>query len=44
MGTVDDFFEGYHPGRFAHHLELWSAEESDDQVRNWLGESWLVIA
>jgi hypothetical protein len=28
------------PGRFTHHLELWSAEALDDEVRAWLAEAW----
>jgi hypothetical protein len=27
------------PGRFTHHLELWSATEVDDEVREWLREA-----
>jgi predicted transport protein len=29
-----------HPGRFTHHLELYSVEEIDDQVRSWLKAAW----
>jgi hypothetical protein len=29
-----------HPGRFTHHLELYSVEEIDDQVRAWLKAAW----
>jgi hypothetical protein len=28
------------PGRFTHHLELFSARDLDDQVRRWLREAW----
>ncbi len=28
------------PGRFMHHLELWSAWEIDDEVRGWLQQAW----
>jgi hypothetical protein len=28
------------PGHFTHHLELFSINEVDDQVRNWLWEAW----
>jgi len=28
------------PNRFMHHLELTAAEQIDDEVRAWLGESW----
>lgn len=28
------------PGRFTHHLELFSSTEIDDQVRAWLIEAW----
>lgn len=28
------------PGRFMHHLELWSAEAIDGEVRAWLEEVW----
>lgn len=28
------------PGRFTHHLELFSSKEIDDQVRAWLIEAW----
>lgn len=28
------------PGRFTHHLELWAADEIDDEVRGWLREAW----
>ena len=27
------------PGRFTHHLELWTAEEVDDDVRDWLRQA-----
>jgi hypothetical protein len=29
-----------HPGRFMHHLELWSAADIDEEVRGWLGTAW----
>lgn len=29
-----------YPGRFMHHLELWSVEEIDEQVRAWLNAAW----
>lgn len=28
------------PGRFTHHLELFSIEEIDEDVRGWLSEAW----
>jgi len=28
------------PGRFTHHLELYSADPIDDEVRAWLAEAW----
>ena len=28
------------PGRFTHHLELYSARDLDEQVRLWLREEW----
>ncbi|MGE5603468.1 MAG: DUF5655 domain-containing protein [Nitrososphaerales archaeon] len=28
------------PGRLTHHLELWSPEDVDDEVRAWLKEAW----
>jgi hypothetical protein len=28
------------PGRFTHHLELWSANDLDDEVRAWLQAAW----
>ena len=28
------------PGRFMHHLELFSSKEINDEVRAWLQESW----
>ena len=28
------------PGRFTHHLELYSANEIDDEVRGWLQGAW----
>lgn len=32
------------PGRFTHHLELFSVEEIDDEVRGWLREAWTEAA
>lgn len=32
------------PGRFTHHLELYSDSEIDDQVRCWLQEVWEAAA
>lgn len=28
------------PGHFTHHLELYSINDIDDQVRNWLRDAW----
>jgi hypothetical protein len=28
------------PGRFTHHLELWTESDIDDEVRRWLIEAW----
>jgi predicted transport protein len=28
------------PGRFTHHLELYSPDEIDDEVRAWLKQAW----
>ncbi|MDF1542815.1 MAG: DUF5655 domain-containing protein [Anaerosomatales bacterium] len=28
------------PGRFMHHLEVRSADDLDDEVREWLAEAW----
>jgi len=28
------------PGRFTHHLELYSTTDIDDEVRTWLQEAW----
>jgi hypothetical protein len=30
------------PGRFTHHLELWSPAEIDDDVRAWLKAAWMA--
>ena len=30
-----------YPGRFTHHLELYSTADLDDEVRQWLQEAWL---
>jgi hypothetical protein len=32
------------PGRFTHHLELYSAADVDDQVRGWLLDAWTAAA
>jgi hypothetical protein len=32
------------PGRFTHHLELYSADAIDEQVRGWLAEAWRAAA
>jgi hypothetical protein len=32
------------PGRFTHHLELWSAGDIDEEVRDWLREAWIEAA
>ena len=32
------------PGRFTHHLELYSTAEIDDQVRGWLQDAWTAAA
>ena len=32
------------PGRFTHHLELYSADAVDDQVRAWFKEAWKASA
>jgi hypothetical protein len=32
------------PGRFTHHLEVFSTQDIDDQVRDWLREAWLSAA
>ena len=32
------------PGRFTHHLELYSAQDIDDQVRDWLRQAWMEAA
>jgi hypothetical protein len=29
------------PGRFTHHLELWSLTDIDDEVREWLRAAWV---
>lgn len=31
-------------GRFTHHLELWSVDEVDEEVREWLQSAWLNAA
>jgi hypothetical protein len=32
------------PGHFTHHLELYSTNEIDDQVRDWLRDAWTNAA
>ena len=32
------------PGRFTHHLELYSVADLDEEVRNWLQEAWMMAA
>jgi hypothetical protein len=32
------------PGRFTHHLELYSTSDIDDQVRGWLQDAWLAAS
>lgn len=32
------------PGRFTHHLELYTIDDIDDQVRGWLREAWTIAA
>ena len=32
------------PGRFTHHLELYSINDIDDQVRAWLRAAWMAAA
>ena len=32
------------PGRFTHHLELYSETEIDNEVRGWLQEAWAAAA
>jgi hypothetical protein len=29
------------PGRFTHHLEIYSTDDIDEQVRGWLQEAWI---
>jgi hypothetical protein len=29
-----------YPGRFTHHLELFSTQDMDDEVRGWLRDAW----
>lgn len=31
-----------YPGRFTHHLELYSVDEVDDEVRRWLQQAWMA--
>ncbi len=33
-----------HPGRFTHHLELYSSEEVDAEVVDWLQQAWMNAA
>jgi hypothetical protein len=30
-----------YPGRFTHHLELYSIKDIDDEVREWLRQAWV---
>jgi hypothetical protein len=30
------------PGRFTHHLELYSAVDIDEQARTWLQDAWVA--
>ena len=30
------------PGRFTHHLELYSVNDIDDEVRDWLRDAWMT--
>ena len=32
------------PGRFTHHLELYSVDDIDDQVRDWLRHAWAAAS
>lgn len=32
------------PGRYTHHLELWSQVDIDGQVRDWLQQAWMNAA
>ncbi|MGC9469639.1 MAG: DUF5655 domain-containing protein, partial [Anaerolineae bacterium] len=32
------------PGRFTHHLELYTVDEIDDEVRGWLLAAWRLAA
>lgn len=32
------------PGRFTHHLELYSINDIDDEVRDWLWDAWMTAA
>jgi hypothetical protein len=32
------------PGRYTHHMEVYSAEDLDDQVSEWLREAWTQAA
>ena len=32
------------PGRFTHHLELYSVKDIDGQVRDWLRDAWMIAA
>jgi hypothetical protein len=33
-----------YPGRFTHHLELYSISDIDDEVRDWLWTAWVAAA
>ena len=32
------------PGRFTHHLELYTTADIDDEVLDWLREAWMAEA
>lgn len=32
------------PGRFTHHLELYSTADIDDEVRGWLQDAWTAAS
>jgi len=38
-GRWKEVVEPY-PGRFTHHLELWTPDQVDEQVIGWLSEAW----
>ena len=31
-----------HPGRFTHHLEIYTIDDIDEEVIDWLREAWLI--